>query len=1139
MKRAYSIFLIGVLITSIIFSPFKVDIANAALTDPVGVVSSDEEDTKPLKPPQFIPDGSTPTAHQKKITKVKGQRVSEPGVYWYQLDNGKWRADSYRAPGGTVDVPNAGTDENPWPEVGTVVDKIEMKSSPLYHPHEWLDSNDKGHHPSKVKNQIITEVHTLDGRQGFQSQITDLEITDLKTAVMITSKTGKSFKEFEYKNTGNKRWSDAIGGYLPWYKYTAAYYTPINIFWRGEVVEQKKITLTGKTTLKVGEETKLTAAVATMAAGQTDFGAPVDVSTGIDEWNSNKKSVVELVGSSGRIKGVKKGSSVITAFWDNGEYKLTALITVTVDGDAPPCKPGEPGCGETPPPTDGECTTPSPGSALEGRYMDPVVTAKILADRRGSEPFDVLQGIPTSESLYGNILARDYLYQNKFVNMKGTCKFTVNVEKTWTLTWDPGKKVKGPDGKEKEEPDPQSDQETVTQTHTIERPYSYWIIDNLEVYKIDQATLKNYALTGGEISISPSGYTAPQFAAEQTGNYYPPSSPGTVTAPGESKNGGKTRPTPDNEDLKSFAEDAVKKVQVTNDSLNFNNQTIMNGGRVDETGPVPGSIPAPKQINQDVLYSPNNMISSDKVNRANTTSAGTIFYGLLSGNINGGHNQEFPIHGINTVTVHTPVVNYSSVTDDQAHNQKTNPNANRAAFILDRPFTVRIPTSGQHTDYPGYGRRDYAKYIRTKQVYFPFDVYSRDKTAFYPKNTWITIPIHQTDTDFFLPVWVDEGDYSVYFRTIAENAPTDFSTQPNANRDLSHHVATDIEQVEVIGRVYDFRITDIADYNWETVFRTDKGSANPRGNFYWTGQRDIDGAIRGNQLPYTLPIAPGKHPQQGYKNVSVKTGYHFKFDLKTKGNMFGAKDGISITPSFYFVNKDGSGRQAVDLYYHSGSQNFIRIGSPQDKEKRYVILNERLRNVPEREMQDTASYLYNHGGASGRMSAQEFTKHYVNKLSKSTTWVGRYDWMLLPSGVRTLIGPKTDLPASVDSERANAAVQRWYGEYSIPSDVYVVKKGTDLAAYGRGKGLDEKSDVFLKKGFIVVNFNIESIQAGNTARPHLQYIHAPLMNQWELEGFNHIYINPYGYRFTLTDGDTVFYHADLSSKSDFTSQVPH
>lgn len=81
------------------------------------------------------------------------------------------------------------------------------------------------------------------------------------------------------------------------------------------------------------------------------------------------------------------------------------------------------------------CTPPQPGRTLEGKYMDPVVTGMIKADQRGSEPFDVLKGIPTSESLYGNVFSRDYLFQNQFVQMTGTCTYTVNVEQTWTLTW--------------------------------------------------------------------------------------------------------------------------------------------------------------------------------------------------------------------------------------------------------------------------------------------------------------------------------------------------------------------------------------------------------------------------------------------------------------------------------------------------------------------------------------------------------------------------------------------------------------------------------------------------------------------------------------------------------------------------------
>ncbi len=150
----------------------------------------------------------------------------------------------------------------------------------------------------------------------------------------------------------------------------------------------------------------------------------------------------------------------------------------------------------------------------------------------------------------------------------------------------------------------------------------------------------------------------------------------------------------------------------------------------------------------------------------------------------------------------------------------------------------------------------------------------------------------------------------------------DFTYQPDANTELANHVATDEVSVEVIGRLYDFHITDIADYNWEYVFRTQIGSTNPRGISYWVGHNLIDGDPRGNRDPFTLPIHPGSNPLPGMKNVSIKTGYHFKFDFKTKGNNFGKLDGIRITPSFYFVTKDGNTRVPADLYYRDNN-NFV------------------------------------------------------------------------------------------------------------------------------------------------------------------------------------------------------------------------
>ncbi|MGG0824577.1 DUF5704 domain-containing protein, partial [Paenibacillus turicensis] len=528
---------------------------------------------------------------------------------------------------------------------------------------------------------------------------------------------------------------------------------------------------------------------------------------------------------------------------------------------------------DKPTPTDPKCTDPVPAQTVDGKDLDPAVRAEIKADARGGEQFNVLQGIPTSETLYGNVFAKNYLFQNKFVQMTGKCEFEVTVNKTFTLKWDPKKKVTGADGKETEVPDPQTDEETVTKTYKVERPYAYWVIDNLEVYQIDEAKLKNYAFEGEEISISPQNYEPPPYSTEETGGFKAPDPPSSVDVDGGVETGGTERPDVSGKEFKEDAEKAVDKVKVTNDTFTFDSTTIMDGAQTEESGPTPGRIQQASQIGKDVLYSPYNMIPTTKTNKANQPSSGTIFYGLMSGNINGGENKEYPINGINSVTVHTPVVLYPFVSDDKAHNQKTEPAQNRSAIILERPFTVHLPNSGQHTNYKGYGKRDYGKYVRNKQVKFPFDVYDVFRTTFYPKGTWIDVASYEEEAEFYLPVWVDEGFYDVEMRTFAENAPENPSEQTNANLDLTHHVAKATVPVDVVGRLYDFHVTDIADFNWESVFRMEQGSRLHTGNSYWVGQGDIDGDPRYTPSQYTLPLRPGSHPV--FKNLVTKTGYHF------------------------------------------------------------------------------------------------------------------------------------------------------------------------------------------------------------------------------------------------------------------------
>lgn len=807
-------------------------------------------------------------------------------------------------------------------------------------------------------------------------------------------------------------------------------------------------------------------------------------------------------------------------------------------------EPHEPG-----PETPGSFTgcTVRDGRVIEGEQLTPNASAVIKADSRDREIFDVLQGIPTSESLYSNVLANSYLHKFKFKEQLGTCVYDLTVSKSYNLTWKETKPVvPGPDGR----PGPATTEdksETADAQYPvhIERYFSYWIVDNIGVYQIDQALLQNYAFNGESIAIKPAGYVPPTLSVTKSGKYTADPGPGNWTADTQDVPGIDSKPdVPDDLDLLAGeTEQKIKQVQVSNDTVVFNGRTLMNGSTVERKGQDPQPVPNSTPITRDVLYSPNHMIPSSKTNRQSAPSMGTITYKPLSANVNAALGDTYPIGSINPVTVHTPVVNESSASDDAAHNQKTTPNYSRQAFILDRPFTITMPTSGQHQSYPGYGHRDYAKYYRSKEVYFPFDVYAGDRSTFYPKNTWINIPVNQITTEFFLPVWVDEGDYTVYYRNVAENAPGISPTEQDANFNLVNHVASHTVNVEVIGRLYDFRITDISDYNWERVFRKEEGSPIHTGNTYWTGLRSIDGAARGNHAPFTLPILPGSSPLQGMKNAAVKTGYSFKFDLKTKGNMFGETDGLRITPSFTFVSKDGQTKTPVDLYYSRDDEPLIQVGSPEDKEERYVILNDRLRSVTEEELTDTARYKYNNYYGFSEMynvSRNLFIADYIERFTKLKTPIGRISLLLLPEQLRTFIGPKINLPASVDTERANAAEQKWYGEYSLPGDPYVVAKGTNLAEYGRThRGMTKRDPIFLREGYVIVNFNIESIRNGELTNPHLQYIHAPLMNQWNLEGYKRGVKDAWGNTFSLQDGDVVFFNADKSYKDDFEVQVPH
>lgn len=800
--------------------------------------------------------------------------------------------------------------------------------------------------------------------------------------------------------------------------------------------------------------------------------------------------------------------------------------------------------GEAPP------QPPTGGGDSSGEDLDPSVSAVIRADNRGSEKFEVLDGIPTTEDLYVQVDAKEFLYKYSFSNITGTKDYNITVSKTYNLTW---KEDHGhyetchhddKDGNCTSDCHEDwvsnwvtfNDTETVSNTYTVSREFAYWIISELQIYGIDKSIVNNYALPNGEtITLYPSGYSKLNVSvnadSSESAHIREPQFNGSITMPSESIDGGTSKPSVPSEDWTSIAEEAVKEIEVRNDRLEINGSIIMEDSWQEKQTSSPNSFPTPNMIDENVLYKNALTIEAEKRNKDSAPSTGEIHYSLIASVGGGSQFLTYPIEGINPVTVHTPVVCFPSVHDDKDFNQKVKPDMSRVSVILDRPNSISIPTVGQHLSILGYGYQDYAKYTRKKQVKFPFDIYKgtdRATGTYIKADTWIDVPLEYDNMNFYTPIWVDEGNYDVEFRAIAINAPYDTSYEHNANLDLRNYVAYEKIPVQVIGRLYDFKITDIEDYpTWQDVFRVGTDTLKHTGNYYWIGTKDQNGKTKGNSSEFTVPIINGSHPSKD--NIGVlPTGYKFKFELVTIGNLFNPYDCINITPTFYYVDKNGQNRQQVDLYYSENiegkDKNFVKVGSTTDKNNpKYMRLGNADRNVPESEIKATAYVL----------GIAEET------LKNNKTKIGYFSQVVLPSAARMFIGDTYMTPSGVDPVKVKKSQQHWYGEYYLPNKVYAVPKDYDVFEYAKKHGLNGKESFWLKNGYIMVNFKIDTVKDQQFSSPDLSYYDVPLGNMWNIEGAIKTKVDDNNVSFTFNRGDMILYDLDKKASDDYKSGGTH
>ena len=248
---------------------------------------------------------------------------------------------------------------------------------------------------------------------------------------------------------------------------------------------------------------------------------------------------------------------------------------------------------------------------------------------------------------------------------------------------------------------------------------------------------------------------------------------------------------------------------------------------------------------------------------------------------------------------------------------------------------------------------------------------------------------------------------------------------------------------------------------------------------------------------------------------AVKLGYTFRFNVDTVGDLTHNNDYVQIKPTYYYVDKQGNNKQEVDLYYSesiNGKMNyFVKAGSEMDLANLHSLqLGNTYSNVTIPEISNTARLT----------GVSENTLKYTNVKSYS------YSQITLPSSLKTYIGDASGKTGAA-ADTAIQEKQRWYGEFRLPSQTYIVPKGYDVASEARkASGLTGKESFWLNNGYIVINFDISvykyNTDTGNHELYAKYYDEASGVNVWKEEGYSTSKVDSSNVTFSLNYGDIIF-----------------
>lgn len=812
-----------------------------------------------------------------------------------------------------------------------------------------------------------------------------------------------------------------------------------------------------------------------------------------------------------------------------------------------------------------EGTVPEEGEItdeIRTSIVDPGASGMIEADKRGAEQFKASIMIPGGERVYALVKAPELLLGYRFVKHSGTKRYDVLASRDYVLSWEGAA-----EGERLEET------VTVTRVVTISREYSYWEAAEFELYALEEAVITNAAFKAGRTVLESAG--APVDAkAVRNGNesYYISAPKLSVTLPArEIWSDTKDRPDPGGISWDE-ADAAAGEITVRNDKVIFNGKTVLSDTPCSKktSDPQLGAVRSAVSESGTELFKEGLELGTETEN-GSYGSGGTAKYRLItSASGKSTKTLSYPVYDINSVRIHTPAVCSAKVTgaaDRFVQAEQWKPET--VQLLLDpdsgfAKFSVQIRNTGMHTVQKGYGNRDYQGYIGmtgsvlNNEVKFPFDVFKLDDKNqiedYVPKDTWIRIG--KDEVPFVVPVWVDEGDYYIEFRSIAANGTgKEDKCEPNANKNPAACAASDTAAVQVSGRISDFTVYDISDYPvWKKVFRvpdslklkkdagTFQDGTGIGGNnlnyadyfySYMAGTSDRYGRPTGRKQKYTLPVFYGSHPAVSEAGI-LKCGYQVRFSLVTTGEGYRDDTGVRLTPEFYFAGKGGTERIPAELYYEGrtadGNRGIIKVGSAYDQVNlKSAAVKDAYLAIPAAELKLTA------GVRSQKLS------ELINRTAPLYSF-GRIE---IPYEFRTLInsGWYEKLTGRVknkieqnDYGKADAirGVQRWYGEYHLPANIRAVGKGTDVAAYAKRYGIDGTEEFWLEDGYLIVHMVI-SRNEKSAPQKRLLYDNTGSGggNMWEIENASLTAKEKAGNKLPIRYGDVLIFRLDKSAADDY------